>query len=422
MSKGLDSLQHIVVLMMENRSFDHMLGDLKKQNPAIDGLTGNEANPDTTGAQVQVSPQAQFQGQLDPDPDHHFPGVDLQIFGAQQGPNRQANMQGFIQSYYQQQQNINQSHKIMYYFPQSKLPVLTGLATQFALFNGWFASIPGPTICNRAFAHYGTSFGQVGMDVFYWKGPYLSIYERVLLAQRTARIYYYDGPSSTMEIVNLLKNQSQIFGTFDQFLADCKSGDLPTYSFIEPNYNDHDSDGGEEIASDQHPDHNVQQGEIFMSQVYDAIFDNPDLWTSTALLIVYDEHGGIYDHVIPPPCTPDGFTASGQDTGTGAAFSFDRLGVRVPAVLVSPWVHKGTVIPGPYAAAGRKFEHASIPATVMKFLLKDVASPALPPGVTPGNAQAFMDATPREKVADTFLDLLTDDMQPDSDCPYFNFS
>ena len=317
MSKGLDSLQHIVVLMMENRSFDHMLGDLKKQNPAIDGLTGNEANPDTTGAQVQVSPQAQFQGQLDPDPDHHFPGVDLQIFGAQQGPNRQANMQGFIQSYYQQQQNINQSHKIMYYFPQSKLPVLTGLATQFALFNGWFASIPGPTICNRAFAHYGTSFGQVGMDVFYWKGPYLSIYERVLLAQRTARIYYYDGPSSTMEIVNLLKNQSHIFATFDQFIADCKAGTLPDYSFVEPNYNDHDGEGGEEIASDQHPDHNVQQGEIFISQVYNAIFDDVDLWESTALLIVYDEHGGIYDHVVPPPCTADGFTASAEDTGTG---------------------------------------------------------------------------------------------------------
>ncbi len=77
MSAGTDNLKHIVVLMMENRSFDHMLGDLKKQNPAIDGLTGNEFNPDTTGAQIKVAPQAEFQGQLDPDPDHHFPGVDL---------------------------------------------------------------------------------------------------------------------------------------------------------------------------------------------------------------------------------------------------------------------------------------------------------------------------------------------------------
>jgi phospholipase C len=417
MPLGLDNLKHIVVLMMENRSFDHMLGDLKKQNPTIDGLTGNEFNPDTAGTQIKVSRQAEFQGQLDPDPDHHFPGVDLQIFGGQQGDNRQANMQGFIQSYYQQQRNINQSHKIMYYFAQEKLPVLTGLATQFAVFNGWFSSIPAPTICNRAFAHYGTSFGQVGMDVFYWKGPPLSIYERVLLAKRGTKIYYYDSASSTMEIVNLLRNQSRIFGTFDQFIADCKSGDLPFYSFVEPNYNDHDGSGGEELASDQHPDHNVQQGEIFISQVYEAIFDNPALWQSTALLVVYDEHGGIYDHVVPPACMPDGFVASAQDTGTGAPFAFDRLGVRVPAVLVSPWVRKGTVIPGPYEQNGRKFDHASIPATVMKLLLRDFD----PQTLSPDDRQKFLSASPREKAADTFLDLLTDDAQPDNDCPYFTW-
>jgi phospholipase C len=415
-SKGFDQLKHIVVLMMENRSFDHMLGALKNQNPAIDGLAGTETNPDSTNAQIGVQPLADFQGQLDPDPDHSFQGVDLQIFNGAQGDGRAANMQGFINSYYQQQKNVAQSHKILYYFTPDKLPVLTGLAAQFGLFNGWFASIPGPTICNRAYAHYGTSFGQVGMDVFYWKGPYLSIYERVLLAKRTAKIYYYDGPSSTMEIVNLLKNQPQIFATFPQFIADCKSGDLPDYSFVEPNYNDHDGDGGEEIASDQHPDHNVQQGEIFISQVYNAIFDNQQLWASTALLVVYDEHGGIYDHVMPPSCTPDDTPASAQDTGTGAPFAFDRFGVRVPAVLISPWVGKGLVVPGPQAG-GRKFEHASIPATVMKFILRDFD----PSTLSASDAQNFLNASPREKAADTFLDLLGDQMQPDNDCPYFNF-
>ena len=339
MPKGLDNLKHIVVLMMENRSFDHMLGALKAKDARIEGLTGSETNPDTTGALVKVQPLSEYQGQLDPDPDHHFPGTDLQIFGGAVGNGRVANMQGFINSYYQQQHSIDQSHKIMYYFTADKLPVLTTLATQFAVFNGWFSSIPGPTICNRAFAHYGTSFGQVGMDIFYWKGPYLSIYQRVLLAKRTAKIYYFDQPSSTMEIVNLLKDQTKIFGTFDQFLDDCKSGNLPDYSFVEPNYSDHDGPGGGELlASDQHPDHNVQQGEIFISAAYNAIFDNPDLWKSTALLIVYDEHGGTYDHVPPPQCLADGFVASAQDTGTAADFKFDRLGVRVPAILVSPWV------------------------------------------------------------------------------------
>src|SRR5690349_3643488 len=228
MPAGLDNLKHIVVLMMENRSFDHMLGALMAQDNRIDGLDGTQQNPDTAGQMVPVQPLAEFQGQLDPDPDHHFPGVDLQIFGgAPPGNGRAANMQGFVKSYFQQQQDVNQSHKIMYYFTPKKLPVLTGLATQFAVFNGWFASIPGPTICNRAFAHYGTSFGQVGMDLFYINTIYKSIYQRMLAAGHTAKIYYFDQASSTMEVVNLLKNQPQLFGTYDQFLNDCKHNRLP---------------------------------------------------------------------------------------------------------------------------------------------------------------------------------------------------
>ena len=420
MSAGFDQLKHIVVLMMENRSFDHMLGALMASDPRVDGLDGSQGNPDTNGNPVPVQPLAQFQGQLDPDPDHHFPAVDLQIFGGTPpGPGRVANMKGFVKSYYDQQRDIAQSHKIMYYFEPDKLPVLTGLATQFVLFNGWFASIPGPTFCNRAFAHYGTSFGQVGMDIFEWKGPYLSIYERVLLAGRTAKLYYYDGPSSTMEIVNLLKNQPKIFGTFDQFLADCKANQLPDYCLVEPNYNDHDSDSGALAASDQHPDHNVQHGEIFINNVYNAIFNSEELWKTTALLIVYDEHGGIHDHVPPPACTPDddAFVASAQATGTGAPFAFDRLGVRVPAILVSPWVPKNVVVPGPNQPNGRTFDHASIPATVMKFILRDFDPNAL----SGADRQKFLAASRREQSAKTFLDLLSDKMQPDDDIPTFEF-
>jgi phospholipase C len=383
MPPALDKLQHIVVLMMENRSFDHMLGALKARDPRIDGLTGNEWNPDTQGNPVKVQPLAEFQGQLDPDPDHHFPAADLQIFGDSNGA-RVPNMQGFVKSYFQQRRDVKHSHKIMYYFKPEKLPVLTTLATQFAVFNGWFSSIPGPTICNRAFAHYGTSFGQVSMNMFYLKKPVLSIYERMVKAGHTAKIYYYDQASSTMEIVNLLQRQPALFATYDQFLKDCKSGKLPDYCFVEPNYSDHDGDGGEEIASDQHPDHNVQAGEIFIASVYNAIRQNQALWETTALLIVYDEHGGIYDHVVPPACLPDGYSATAADTGTPLPFAFDRLGVRVPAILVSPWVPKGTVI------QDRVFEHASIPNTVTNFFLGDYA-----------------DRTPRERASQTFLDALS---------------
>jgi phospholipase C len=407
-SAGSDKLQRIVVLMMENRSFDHMLGALKAKSPAINGLTGDESNPDADGTIVKVLASAKFEGQLGNDPDHHFPGVDLQIFGGAQGDVRVANMQGFVKSYFTQTNDVKRSHAIMNYFTPAQLPVLTELASEFAVFNGWFSSIPGPTICNRAFAHYGTSFGQVGMDIFYLLDPIQSIYERMVNANKTSKLYYYDQPSSTMEVVNLLKNEPQVFGTFDQFLADCKSGSLPQYSFIEPCYNDHPGDdGGQILASDQHPDHDVREGERFIATVYNAVRTNPQVWQTTALLIVYDEHGGLYDHVVPPPCTPDGYVAKAADTGTGRPFAFDRLGIRVPAILVSPWIPRGTVIAGPEdPAKGRVFEHASIPATVTGRFL---------PNFDQNNRR-----TVREKNAATFLDLLTDQMRPDDDCIVFN--
>jgi phospholipase C len=219
-------------------------------------------------------------------------------------------------------------------------------------------------------------------------------------------LYYYDTTSSTLEITNLLQNQPELFGTYPQFLNDCQKGTLPDYSFIEPNYSDHDTDSGEEVASDQHPDHNVQAGELFIASVYQAIKQNATLWESTALLVVYDEHGGIFDHVIPPACPPDQFTASANDTGTGSEFKFDRLGVRVPAVLISPWIPPGTVV-------NRVFDHASIPATVTKFFLGDYA----PRSPRETNADVFIE--PNNAPADPTRNLLSLDTLR-TDCPDFD--
>lgn len=398
---GIKNLQHVVVLMMENRSFDHMLGALKAKNPAVDGLAGTETNPDSTGVPVTVSPTAAYQSQLDPDPDHHFAAADLQIFGGvttAQNPNRKPNMQGFVKSYFNQQNNLNHSHLIMNYFSADKLPVLTTLATQFAIFNRWFSSIPGPTLCNRAFAHYGTSFGQVGMDVFYWNKKYKSIYERLDAAGHSTRLYYFDEASSSLEVINLLQNQPSLFGTFQDFKDACAKNKLPEYCFIEPNYTDHDdpNGGGELIACDQHPDHDVRAGEQFIATVYNAIRTNPNLWPYTAMLIVYDEHGGTYDHVPPPACTPDGFVAQPSDTKTPDPFHFDRLGVRVPAVLISPWISPGTVI-------NEVFEHASIPATATDYFIG-----------------AYAERSPREVEANTFLGYLNQSkIRADDSCPIF---
>jgi phospholipase C len=399
---GIKQLQHVVVLMMENRSFDHMLGALHSVNPAIDGIRGDETNPDTTGVPVTTTLTAEYQSQLDPDPDHHFAAVDLQIFGgvtASQDPSRTATMQGFVKSYYNQQRSVEHSHLIMKCFPTAKLPVLTKLATEYAVFNRWFSSIPGPTLCNRAFAHYGTSFGQVSMDLFYWNKQFKSIYERLNDNGHSTRLYYFDEASSSLEVVNLLKNQPALFGTYKDFLNACKRNELPEYCFVEPNYTDHDSpDGiGELIACDQHPDHDVRAGEQFIASVYNAIRNNPKLWPTTALLIVYDEHGGIYDHVPPPACTPDSpFVAQPKDTGTPDPFYFDRLGVRVPAILVSPWVARGSVI-------NDLFEHASIPATITEYFLGDYA-----------------ERSKREAAAATFLGYLSQpEMRDEDQCPVF---
>src|SRR5262245_13054795 len=372
---GKDNLQHLVVLMMENRSFDHMLGDLGSVD-GIDVFPDDYANLDDKGNAVKPQPKAEYQGQLDPDPNHDFGPVNEQIFNG----TATADMQGFIRSYFQQQRDTKHSQKIMYYFQRAQLPVLTTLALEYAVFNRWFASIPGPTLCNRAFAHYGTSFGHVGMELKYSGHTIKSIYQRLRDASKTAKLYYFDRASSTLELVNILQEQPQIFATYEQFLADCHAGTLPQYSFVEPNYSDHDG----LIASDQHPDHHVAEGERFIASIYMAIKANKDLWPNTALLITYDEHGGIFDHVTPPPCTPDGFTAPPDKTGTGQSFKFDRLGVRVPAVLVSPWVPKGTIVNDVY-------EHASIPATATEWLLNGVA----------------VERTPREAAARTFLDLLS---------------
>jgi phospholipase C len=291
-------------------------------------------------------------------------------------------MQGFVKSYFNQRRDVKHSQMIMYYFTQAQLPVLCNLALDFAVFNRWFSSIPGPTICNRAFAHYGTSFGRVDLNPFEVIVPFKSVYTRLINAtpRRTAKVYYYDTTSSTMEVVNLLQNQPELFGTYKQFLSDCKKGLLPDYSFVEPNYSDHDTDSGEAVATDQHPDHDVQAGEFLIAEVYMAIKRNPELWASTALLITYDEHGGIYDHVAPPTCTPDQFIADSNATGTGVPFTFDRLGVRVPTILVSPWIPKNTVV-------DRVFDHASIPATITKFFIGDYAP-----------------VSPREAAADVFIE------------------
>jgi hypothetical protein len=184
-----------------------------------------------------------------------------------------------------------------------------------------------------------------------------------------------------------LMNQGRYFGLIDDFVSDCKKDRLPAYSFIEPRYaNGEDASTNSFFsASDQHPDHNVEDGEILIRDVFNAVWGSPAR-NSTLLVIVYDEHGGLYDHVPPPKApNPDTKQWSGSANSLDPPFDFTRLGVRVPAVIISPYIEKGTIDRTVY-------DHGSLAATACKLFLKGVPV-------------AFL--TERDRQANTFEGNLT---------------
>jgi len=378
------NIKHIVVLMMENRSFDHLLGYLMTGNINIDGIADNlYSNPDADGEPHRTVSGAAYQGQLIADPGHDVDDVYFQMYGVPFGsPAGEPTMSGFAQSY---QQMGGDPQSVMYCFTPAQLPNTAALARAYAVCDRWFSSVPGPTLPNRAFAHFGTSFGRVDMSPVYFANQ-PNIYSRLKAAGAQGKIYYYAPWSGTMGLTFLLTSQSQYFGLWGDFQDDCKKNRLPQYSFVEPPY----FDNGSVIAGDQHPDHNVQAGDNFIRQVYEAVRSNPDTWHSTLLLVVWDEHGGIFDHVAPPAVAhTDGFTS------TAPPFGFDRYGVRVPALVISPYMSAGKV-------DNTLYEHASIPATATAQFIGDPLAKA---------------PFAREQYANTFLGLLEDiaprDDQPD---------
>lgn len=356
--------KRLVVLMMENRSFDHMLGYLKAADYPIDGLDGDETNPQQSdGPSIQVSPAARSISDLEPDPSHEFPDVNQQIFSNPAGEDTgQPNMQGFVENYTKVSGSAPQGARIMKCFHGNSLPVLATLARQFAVCDRWFSSVPGSTIPNRLFACAATSGGSLTQDAVLAPAAAKTIFEVIddPANPATFRIYT-NGASVLMANLYLARHQNKFFD-YSRFRDDCQQNLLPEFTFVEPSY-DNDLRNGI-FATSQHPDFAVDAGEALISEVYSAISDSP-LWNDTLLLIVYDEHGGIFDHVTPPtlvrdPQFPD--IPASKDFG----FKWDRLGVRVPAVFVSPWIQPGTIL-------HQQFDHCSIVATVRKLFCLDKA-------------------------------------------------
>jgi phospholipase C len=339
--------------MLENRSFDHMLG--YSEIKGLDGVWDKEcSNVDRNGKKWRTTPEAQPSGEL-PDPGHDYDDVKTQLYYRHDQGNTNTldpTMEGFITSY--TTYNSDKPQSVMNCFPPDSLPVLTTLAENFAVCNRWFSSIPGPTLPNRLFAHAGTSKGRLDLSAEEFDiSP--TIYEALDCANVSSTIYA-DGWTAAATFWNLMKYQDQYFGTLDDFYQDCYDNNLPGYSFIEPRYSSGVVNGTFRAQNDQHPDSDVTEGEHLIYSIYKAIRSNRRVWESSMFVIVYDEHGGLYDHVPPPKAVPP----RPQDVSTKPPFDFDRYGVRVPAVIVSAYTER--------VVCNDLFDHTSLIATARKLL------------------------------------------------------
>jgi phospholipase C len=350
-------IEHVIVLMMENRSFDHMLGWLQEPSYNIDGLTGSEWNPldpiEPAEPSNKVVVTRNAQDVTPHDPGHGFHDVNVQLFSNPSGPPPSDGIEenkGFVFSYAQQDDVTRATvPAIMDCFDPGNLPVLTTLAREFAVCKRWFSSVPGPTWPNRFFAHAATSKGYLDNSQLH-DYAMRSIFEYLSAAGRTWSNYYHE-ISQTWELQRLdtdaLRNNFKGYG---EFRKDAKQGKLPNYSFIEPKYF-----WWFGSANDQHPPHSVKAGEALIADVYQCVRTSP-LWEKCLLLIVYDEHGGFFDHVAPTAATPPDQYQS--------QFPFNRYGVRVPAILISPYIQKGAIV-------SETFDHTSIPATLKELFKLD---------------------------------------------------
>jgi phospholipase C len=324
-----DLIEHVIVLMLENRSFDHMLGGLSEVIDGLDGVpkagepqrsnrAGGKSYKQTAGASRVIKY----------DPKHELEHVLNQLSKTNSG---------FVDDFaraYPLSQTADRA-EVMKYFADGRLPALHALAKNFAVCDKWFSSLPGPTWPNRFFVHSGTSIGRVSMPEgildanFHWYNQ-TTLYDRLNEKNIDWRIYYGDIPQSLILVHQLEPENARRYAKLMKFFQDSAGDakDFPKYCFIEPPYY-------QPGAADDHPPHDILQGEGLIADVYNAIRRNEELWKTSLLVVLYDEHGGFYDHVVPPATT-----APDHDI---EEYSFNQLGVRVPAILVSPFVKPGVI-------------------------------------------------------------------------------
>jgi len=373
--RALDGkIEHFIVLMLENRSYDQMLGSL--EGDEYDGVAHGTRlaydAPDGSRQWVSIAhgaPPDRFW----PDPGHGFKAVETQIRGS--GIDQPPDMAGFARRFVADHPAVDRARMQQYVtlYGEGRLPILQTLAKEYGVCTHWFGSLPSSTAPNRMFAHAGTSGGATRAGAYYSRIRGRMIFDKLGTRDRTAwRVYFHDMPHLWLAGDAWTKTFSGHLHFMGAFANDVREDRLATYTFIEPQH---------VIPpwSSQHPCGGVSHGEKLIASVYNTLVSNPQVFEKSLLLIVYDEHGGFYDHVIPPghpswkaQCpgidyevvSPD--DARGTGDGRENGYAFDTLGPRVPAVVVSPWIERGSVF-GWRANDPLKratFDHTSILATV----------------------------------------------------------
>ncbi len=408
----LPGIDHVVVLMLENRSFDTMLGWLydggqprhfipRIECGRFEGLYDAELPqyeqpltfPD--GNRIWVTPVkgatynqdggATYLDSPPTDPHETQQYVTDQIYGPLGGPmvnpppGAEPKMKGFLQDYASLWEpstwrtNLALIEKIMETYTPAQVPNLCWLARQYACSDMWFSSVPTQTNPNRAFLAAGTSLGQInnadeGYSVFdtdtiwnrldtvnvdwkiFWEEPYLPLPDST-------------HPSWTRQAFPRLPQPGTRDGNFPsiaEFHRLARAGQLPTFSFIEPSWTLEVAIGGVQ-GDDFHPPGDVRPGEDLLGQIYTSLIANPDAFQRTLLVITFDEHGGTFDHWPPPRAVP-------PDNHDQEGFGFGRYGARVPTLFVSPWIEPETVIRAGLPGSWPPFDHTSVNATVLKWI------------------------------------------------------
>lgn len=384
--RGARRIKRVFVLMLENRSFDHMLGfaalsgrDSRSGLPtdADDLRNGPHTNPDANAVPVIATAGADFAlSPKDGDPPHEFDHVLHQLCGgaaswpAPGGGYPPIDNQGFVTEY--AAMGSPRADKAMHAYRADQLPVLTTLAREFAVCDRWFSSMPGPTWPNRFFAHAASAGGlddsptglQAGIasliDGFrFWNGTIFDRLEKSCLPWQIVEGDEFPGAFGLSGMSGYALEGH--FSEFEDFAAQVARSDYShRYTFIEPNYGNvlPGTPGDFTCGNSQHPLDDVTRGERLIKDVYEAIRNSPH-WDSSMLLITWDEHGGFYDHVSPPAAVPPGDPAS-DPSNVHHGFDFRQLGVRVPAVVISPWIDRGVIDHSTY-------DHSSIPATLAQL-------------------------------------------------------